>query len=115
MSTPTADFRPAKLNLKHRRGDTVAVPFTINEAGDPADITGRTYRAQLRRTASTTADVPFDVDVVDPDAGQLVIRLSSDVTIDLSGTYAWDLEQTNGDVVRTLVAGSWLFDPDVTR
>lgn len=116
MTTTTKiDKRPGKVNFGYRRGDTVAEPVTILEGGVAADITGRVYRAQLRTDADADVFVAFTVDIVDAAAGQIVLRLDHDITKGLSGPYAWDLEQDTSGVIRTLLAGTWTFDPDVTR
>lgn len=115
MTTPTVDLRPGKLDIKVSRGDTDGIPLLIQEGGAPADLSGRTYAAQLRRSAANTTAVEVTVDTTDADTGTLVLRLEPDVTETLTGTYYWDLQQTVGGTVRTLLAGRWIFDPDVTR
>ena len=114
-ATVTIDKRAAVVNFKYQRGDTVAEPITILEAGSPADLTGRVYRAQLRKRINAAASVVFSITIADPLTGEMVLRLTSDETSLLSGTYFWDLEQEIGDVVRTLIRGEFVFDPDTTR
>jgi hypothetical protein len=113
--TATVDLRPGKLNIKSTRGDTVALPITISEAGAPADLTGRTYLCQIRRTKPGDVIVEVDVDTTDAATGELVLRIDDADTEPLSGDYVWDLEQSIGDNPRTILAGKWNFDPDVTR
>ena len=113
--TAKIDKRPARVNYKYRRGDTVAEPVTIIEAGVPANISARTYRAHIRKTVGGEPFLSFTVDVTDAAGGELVMRLADTQTEALSGRYFWDLEQTAGGVVRTLIAGEWVFEPDVTR
>jgi hypothetical protein len=113
--TSTVDLRPGKLNVKSSRGDTVALPIVINEAGAAADLTGRTFLAQIRRTKPGDVIVDIDVDDTDAATGELVLRIDSADTEPLSGGYVWDLEQTIGDNPRTILAGTWTFEPDVTR
>lgn len=114
-ATVTIDKRAAVVNFKYQRGDTVAEPITILEAGTPADLTGRVYKAQLRKRANTASSLLFDITIADPETGEMVLRLDHDVTAELSGTYSWDLEQEVGGVVRTLIRGEFVFDPDTTR
>jgi hypothetical protein len=59
--------------------------------------------------------VEVDVDTTDAATGQLVLRIDSADTEDLSGEYVWDLEQTIGGNPRTILAGKWAFEADVTR
>lgn len=115
MPTPTVDLRPGKLNIKVTRGDTDGIPILIQEGGIPADLTGRTYTAQLRRSAGSTTAIDVEVDTTDADSGSLVLRLSADDTEALTGDYFWDLQQTIGGTVRTILAGKWSFTADVTR
>jgi hypothetical protein len=108
-------FRPGVLNVRSVRGDTVALPITIQEDGVPADLTGRVYAAQLRRSKQSTTAVEIAVGTADAADGILVLGLDAAVTVDLSGSYVWDLEQDLDGVTRTVLAGKWRFNPDVTR
>lgn len=113
--TATVDLRPGRLNIKTSRGDTVAVPITIQEGGAPADLTGRTYAAQIRKTKASATSVTVTVDTTGAASGELVLRLAADVTDELTGDYQWDLQQTLGGSVRTLLEGRWTFGADVTH
>lgn len=115
MTTPTVDLLPGKLNIKVSRGDTDGIPLDIQEGGIAADLTGRIYAAQLRRSQNSATAIDITVDTTDADTGRLVLRLEPAVTEDLSGDYLWDLEQTIGGTIRTILAGKWTFAPDVTR
>lgn len=115
MTTPTVDLRPGKLNVKVARGDTDGIPIDITENGVAADLTGRTYTAQLRRSPNSTTAIDVTVDTTGAATGRLVLRLTPEVTETLSGDYRWDLEQDDGGSIRTLLTGIWQFDPDVTR
>ena len=115
MANPTVDLRPGKLDIKVTRGDTDGIPIVIQEGGSPADLTGRTYAAQLRRSRNAADAVDITVDATDAATGELVLRLEPDITETLTGEYQWDLQQTVGGTVRTLLTGRWIFDPDVTR
>lgn len=115
MATPVVDLRPGNLNIRTSRGDTVAVPLTIREGGEAADLTGRTYAAQIRRSAASSTAVTVTVDTSGAADGELVLRLTAAATANLTGEYQWDLQQTHGGSVRTLVTGRWTFGPDVTR
>jgi hypothetical protein len=115
MATPTVDLRPGKLNIRTSRGDTVAVPITIQEDGLAANLTGRTYSAQIRRSKASATAVTVTVDTADAATGQLVLRLTASATASLSGDYLWDLQQTIGGSVRTILEGRWTFGADVTR
>lgn len=113
--TATVDLRPGKLNIKCTRGDTVALPIVINEAGAAADLTGRTYLCQIRRTKAGAVVVEVDVDTTTAATGEIVLRIANLDTEAFSGDYVWDLVQSIGDNPRTILAGKWTFEPDVTR
>ena len=115
MANPTVDLRPGRLDIKVSRGDTDGIPIIIQEGGVAADLTGRTYAAQLRRSAAAATAIDVTVDTTEAANGILILRLEPAVTETLTGIYQWDLEQTVGGTVRTLLAGRWTFDPDVTR
>lgn len=115
MANPTVDLRPGKLDIKVTRGDTDGIPIVIREGGVAADLSDRTFAAQLRRTKNAAVAVDIEVDTADAETGTLVLRLEPEVTETLTGEYQWDLEQTVGGTVRTLLTGRWMFDPDVTR
>ena len=115
MTTPTVDLRPGKLDIKVSRGDTDGIPLVIQEGGEVADLTGRTYAAQLRRSPGSSTAITITVDTAGAATGELVLRLEPAVTETLTGDYQWDLQQTMGGTVRTLLTGKWTFVPDVTR
>lgn len=115
MAAPTVDLRPGKLNIKTSRGDTVGVPLTIQESGSPADLTGRTYAAQLRKSVTAATATTITVDTTGAGSGQLVLRLDAATTAGLIGVYLWDLQQTQGGTVRTILEGRWTFGADVTH
>lgn len=112
------DVTAAVLNYKIERGDDFAATILIQE-GDPAapaDVSTRTYTAQLRRTANaTTAVADFTIDMSDADNGNVGIALSHTDTEGLSGTYFWDFQQDTAGVIRTLVRGKFKITADVTR
>lgn len=109
---------PAKLNLTMTRGDDFAESFTIQEGDplEPADVSARTYTAQVRASANaSTVIATFSVDMTDAADGVIVLRLADTVTADLGGSYVWDLQQDAGGVIRTILGGSFVVVPDVTR
>lgn len=109
------DLRPGRLDVHHRRGDPATFQVTIQEGGEAVDISGRTYRAQLRRKPAATVSAELTVTATDPENGVLVVVLAEDVSLSLSGPYAWDFEQIIAGQRRTILAGAWTVDDDVTR
>jgi len=109
---------PAKQNLSMTRGDTETVVITMaDSAGAPINITGRTYRAQIRTTKdSASISASFSCSVTSGVGGQVTCTILPAVTETLAtGISYWDLEETNSGVVSTILAGTVNVLADVTR
>jgi hypothetical protein len=112
----TVSILPAKLNYKIVRGDDFADQVTIKENGVAVDVSARTYTAQVRLTADTeTIVAQMVIDMASAATGVVGFSVADTVTDDLSGVYVWDFQQDTGGVVRTLMGGTFLVNPDVTR
>ena len=109
---------PAKQNLSMTRGDTETVVITMaDSAGAPINITGRTYRAQIRATKDSAAiSASFSCSVTAPANGEVTCTILPAVTSTLAvGISYWDLEETSSGVVSTILAGTVNVLADVTR
>ena len=111
---------PATQNITITRGDTEILVITIkNSASVATDITGRTYRAQIRSTKdSGTISAAFTCVVTSPATGVVTCTLTPEQTSTLSvGTQFWDFEETitSGNIVTTVVAGTVNVLADVSR
>tara|TARA_R110000868_G_scaffold1493_6_gene11693 strand:+ start:3821 stop:4159 length:339 start_codon:yes stop_codon:yes gene_type:complete len=110
--------QPADQDLTITRGDTETLIVTITTDGSTAvDITGRTYRAQVRsQQDSTTIKASFTCTVTSGATGQVTCVLSATSSATLSaGLYFWDLEETASGTVSTILAGNITVLADVTR
>ena len=110
--------QPADQDLTITRGDTETLIVTITTDGSTAvDITGRTYRAQIRsQQDSTTIKASFTCTVTAAVSGQVTCVLSATSSATLSaGLYFWDLEETASGTVSTILAGNITVLADVTR
>lgn len=111
--------RPADQDLTITRGDTetVVVTCTSDENGTPINITGRTYRAQIRSSSeSSTVKASFTCTVTDGPNGKVTCVLSATSSAALSpGNYYWDLEENASGTVTTFISGSVTVVGDVTR
>lgn len=110
--------QPADQDLIITRGDTETLVVTITSDGSTAvNITGRTYRAQIRSTQdSTTIKASFTCVVTSGASGQVTCTLSSTSSAALSaGLYFWDLEENASGVISTILAGNVTVLADVTR
>jgi hypothetical protein len=110
--------QPADQDLTITRGDTETLVVTITADGStPVDITGRTYRAQIRtQQDSTTVKAAFTCTVTGGASGQVTCILSATTSSTLSaGLYFWDLEENASGVVSTILSGNVTVLADVTR
>lgn len=111
--------KPATRDIDVTRGDTetIVVTCTSDDAGTPINITGRTYRAQIR--SSATSDIikaTFTCTVTNGAAGQVTCVLPvSESTLLAPGLYEWDLEENASGTVTTLLYGKVTVTADVTR
>lgn len=110
--------QPADQDLTITRGDTETLVVTITSDGTtPINITGRTYRAQIRSSQdATTVKASFTCVVTDGPNGKVTATLSAANSATLaSGVYYWDFEENASGVVSTILAGNVTVAADVTR
>lgn len=109
---------PGVQNLTFVRGDTETVQVTMTSDGStPVNITGRTYAAQLRTNPDIAAiSATATCSVTDGANGVMSAVFAASATADLvPGMYYWDLQETNGSVITTVLAGTVTVLADVTR
>ena len=109
---------PANYPLTIRIGDTETVNLTMQDsAGAAINITGRTYAAQIRSTPdASTVLATFACSIVNAATGKMAATLTATTTAALTpGGAVWDLQETNGTVVTTLLSGPVTIVQDVTR
>jgi hypothetical protein len=110
--------QPADQDLIITRGDTETIVATIQDSnGTAINITGRTYRAQIRSTQdSTTIKASFTCTVTSGASGQVTCVLAAADSATLTaGNYFWDLEENASGVISTILAGNVTVLADVTR
>ena len=109
---------PSTQNLTITRGDTETVVVTLKDgAGVAMDITGRTYRAQIRTAKdSSTISASFSCAITNAAGGEITSTLSAVSSATLAaGKFYWDFEETNGSIVTTILAGTVTVLADVSR
>jgi hypothetical protein len=109
---------PAKQDLVITRGDTEIVDVTITTDGTtPVDITGRTYASQMRVTPDIAAiSITGTCTIVNAANGQMRVTFAAADTADLDPGYLyWDLQETAGATVSTILSGTVTVLADVTR
>jgi hypothetical protein len=108
----------ANLPITIRTGDTETISITIqDENGAAVNIAGRTYAAQIRSTVDSAIVVAtFSCSITNAATGELAATLSAATTTALTpGLGVWDLQETNGTTVTTLLSGPVTVVQDVTR
>ena len=113
MST-LADYTAAVYDVRMTQGDSFVEELLMEDGeGDAIDLSGYTFRSQLRRTADNGLVAEFGISV----SGSTVTRsLSPVVTAGLSGTYVHDFQWTDPTgKIRTLLSGEFEIEPEVTR
>lgn len=108
---------PSNADISIYQGDDwTGIVGVVNEDGTPADITGYTAKAQIRRSIADTDPVVV-VEITAIVASPLVnLSIPHTQTVALSGMYVWDLQligPTGG--ITTILKGRAKVDPEVTR
>lgn len=109
---------PSTQNLTITRGDTEVVVITMKDsASAPINITGRTYRAQIRETKdSAVISASFICLVTNAAAGEVTCTLTAGLSAVLAaGKYYWDFEENYSGIVTTILAGVVTVLADVSR
>lgn len=110
---------PGEKNLNLYKGDSRVWPMHFQDAqGAPIDLTGLTWRAQIRETRQAqSAEASMNVDVIDPLTGDIEVVLPAAEADKLtSSEYFWDLESTDGQgFVQTWLQGTVTVTHDVSR
>lgn len=107
----------ATRNISIYRGDTYTHQVSIRDSSNVAiDITDRTYTSQIRRSPSSDVILTFTSAITDASNGVVQISLTSTQTASLdTGIYIYDLQETNGSNILTLMRGNVTVTGDITR
>jgi hypothetical protein len=108
----------ANAPLTVKRGDTHTLTFkATTSAGAAVNLSGRTYLVQVRQYPDTsTVAATYSVDTSNASTGTIVFTLAATTTAAMTpGPYRYDIQETNGSVVRTPVEGAWTLSADVSR
>lgn len=119
-------YAPAEVNFVDVvRGDSLFATVTIDEGGTPVDVSGYTWRAQVRATADSTGSPLFSFTVGTASAATGILTLTLDAAswadpadalpLPDPAKFFWDLEGTSGSTVRTFLSGKIKLKADVSR
>ena len=114
-----ANFPVRVPTLHIYRGDTFTAGFVIKDSstGLPRNLLSEGWTgwvAQFRPYAGSTESVSFTVDTSALNVGKVGVSLSAMQTSKL-GTGVWDLQASQGETVRTWLAGDVDFSTDITH
>jgi hypothetical protein len=108
----------AELDIGLDQGATFITEITITGADNvtPIDLTGATFRSQMRKSYLSPTAYPITVVSADPISGTIQVSLTPIQTAALdAGDYVYDAEyQIAGDVIR-FAKGIITVYPRVTR
>lgn len=100
------------------QGDDYAgvVTVYVGGTGTPADITGYTAKAQIRRAvADAEPEVAVEITTV-VSSPQINLSIPHEQTALLNGRYVWDLQLTSpSGGVTTIIRGKAIVTAEVTR
>jgi hypothetical protein len=107
---------PLEVDLEIYRGDTGRFRITVTQEDlSPVDLTGATWDADIRATASSpTIVTSFDVVPVDESSVDVILD-ETNAELLTSGNFFYDVEMRLGGEVITLVAGKITVTQDVSR
>jgi hypothetical protein len=104
---------PACVNLELYAGDDFTLRVDVTDAaGDPADLSSTTARAQIRPTPEGVLSGQFDPLIED---STIFLHLTSAVSTHLPARSVWDLDITRNGRVTTLASGTITLTPEVSR
>ena len=107
-----------KANLDIFQGDDWSATVEVTNAdGTPADITGYTAKAQIRRDVADEArrvEVEITTSVASPNVNLSIPHAQTQALS--TGSYVWDLQLTSpADSIVTVLAGAVVVTREVTR
>ena len=108
--------QPARFDIVIYIGDTfsLTVLFT-DEAGTAIDISGYSFAAEVRAPGDGSLVATITAAVADGPDGEASLQIAAATTADLTPAVCdWDLQQTVGGVVTTLLRGRATITKDVT-
>jgi hypothetical protein len=109
---------PAEQDLVVTRGDTLTVGVTMTTNGTtPINITNRVYTSMVRQNYDDpTPAATFTCTIISGAAGTLQLVMSAASTAVLEPqNYYWDLQENASGIITTILSGSFVVLPDVTR
>lgn len=107
-----------KLNLYIEQGASWARTLTITDNGSPKNLTGHTFRGQIRRKVTDVdPQESFNFSIVSAVAGTVNMSLSATETASIDAVNGvYDVEMVSPDLsVTRILEGTVFVSPNVTR
>jgi hypothetical protein len=116
MSPSALLAQPAVVNLLIYQGDDFAFTLTVkNPDGSNTDLTGATFKAQIRDSAGSSTSTLLATFTTSVAANVVTLSLAHADSAKLPLSSVWDCQMTrSGGSVVTLAAGSINLSPDVS-
>lgn len=108
-------------NFRMTAGDTKVLEVAVlDEDGATVDISDATIRFQMARFATDSAAlvskaIGSGIAIVSGPAGRFNVTLAPEDTADFSGSYWFEAELVDGDVVSTVLGGRATIDPALIK
>jgi hypothetical protein len=98
-------------------GDSLVFPVyqICDSEEDPIDLSAWTWKAQWRKTPTSSAAIELAVDSSESSSGIFKITATPQQTNDMGTSGVWDLQGTLGALVETWIRGETAYTKDVTR
>jgi hypothetical protein len=106
----------ANLTVDQGSSFESTIDITDNE-NNPVNLTGYTFRGQIRKTYTSTTSVSFTITSISPASGSIQLALSAEQTSGIkAGRYLYDVEIISStNIVTRVIEGQIEVTPRVTR
>jgi len=112
-------FRPGVLDIEVYRGDDQFFTVTMRDkiTGGPLVLPTAGWKAEVRAKPAADSPVVFEIgiDASAAATGVLGFTILGADTADMAKRLAWDLQNQDGPIVRTYLAGFIIAEGQVTR
>lgn len=119
MATQVNLDTATRVDITCRKGDTFKLEFTFTDSdGDAIDISSYTWKMDVKETDTSSGDILGDADFsyTGNSSGVLNVTASATTMAGVSGgLYVYDLQSTNGSVVKTWVYGLFKINEDISE
>jgi hypothetical protein len=105
-------------NLTVDQGSSFESTIDITDSeNNPVNLTGYTFRGQIRKTYASTTSVSFTITSISPTSGSIKLVLSAEQTSGIkAGRYLYDVEIISStNIVTRVIEGQIEVTPRVTR